>query len=109
MKITRLPRGNAQFPSERDPGDLVVLSNGDAFAWCRGIWTIVGGRFLKPEVREWFLDYLKDGWPTPSEASFDLGEMMALAGANKEDRRWTQLTIDNISKISDIIQSERVS
>ncbi len=109
MKTTRLPRGNAQFPKEKDPGDLVVLSNGDTFTWSKGIWMLLGGRYLKPEVREWMLDYLKSGWPTPSEARFDLGEMLSLAGDREEDCRWTQMAINNISKISDIMQSERVS
>ena len=109
MRTTRLPRGNAQFPTEKDPGDLVVLSNGDAFTWSKGIWMMLGGRFLKEEVREWMLDYLKVGWPTPTEANFDLGQMLDLAGDDSEDRRWTQLAIDNISKISVIMETERVS
>ena len=109
MKVTRLPRGNAQFPTERDPGDIVMLSNGEIFCWSKGVWHMLGGRFLKPEVREWILDYLKDGWPTPSEASFDLGQMLEIAGDSKEDRKWTQMAIDNISRISGIMQTERIS
>ena len=64
MRITRLPRGNAQFPTEKDPGDIVMLSNGDSFVWSKAIWNLIGGRYLKPEVREWMLDYLKEDWPT---------------------------------------------
>jgi len=109
MKITRLPRGNAQFPTEKDPGDIVVLSNGDAFVWSKAIWNLVGGRYLKPEVREWMLDYLKAGWPTPSEAKFDLGEMLSIAGDEKEDRKWTNMAISNIMKVVENLQTERIS
>lgn len=109
MKVTRLPRGNAQFPTEKDPGDIVMLSNGDAFTWSKGIWMLLGGRYLKPEVREWMLDYLKAGWPTPSDAKFDLGEMLNVAGEDPEDRRWTNLAISNIIGIAENLQTERIS
>ncbi len=109
MKVTRLPRGNAQFPTEKDPGDIVVLSNGDAFVWSKAIWNLVGGRYLKPEVREWMLDYLKAGWPTPSEAKFDTGEMINVAGEDPEARRWTNMAIDNIIRIAKNLQTERIS
>ena len=109
MKVTRLLRGNAQFPSEKDPGDIVVLSNGDAFVWSKAIWNLIGGRYLKPEVREWMLDYLKEGWPTPSEAKFDTGEMLVVAGEDPEARRWTNMAIDNIMKVSKNLQTERIS
>ena len=109
MKVTRLPRGNAQFPTEKDPGDIVVLSNGDAFVWSKAIWNLIGGRYLKAEVREWMLDYLKEGWPTPSEAKFDTGEMLVVAGEDPEARRWTNMAIDNIMKIAKNLQTERIS
>ena len=109
MKVTRLPRGNAQFPKEKDPGDLVVLSNGDAFVWSKAMWNIIGGRYLKPEVREWMLDYLKAGWPTPSDAGFDLGEMISVAGEDPEARRWTNMAISNIIKVAENLQTERIS
>lgn len=109
MKLTRLPRGNAQFPEEKDPGDIVVLSNGDAFAWSNRIWRLIGGRYLKPEVRDWMLDYLKGGWPTPSDAKFDLGEMISIAGEDPEDRRWTNMAISNIMELATNLQTERIS
>ena len=109
MKITRLPRGNAQFPKEKDPGDIVVLSNGDSFAWSKQIWRLIGGRYLKPEVKDWMLDYLKEGWPTPSDAKFDLGEMLNVAGEDSEDRRWTNMAISNIIEVDENLQTERIS
>lgn len=109
MKITRLPRGNAQFPTEKDPGDVVMLSNGELFCWCKGAWYMLGGRFLRPEVRDWVLEYLKNGWPTPTEANFDLGQMISIVGDSKEDVKWTQMAIDNMLKISDIMETERIS
>ena len=109
MKITRLPRGNAQFPKERDPGDVVVLANGDIFTWSGGLWAMLGGRFLKPEVREWVLDYLKSGWPTPSDLRFDAGQMLELAGPNAEDRRWTDMVLANLEKYAESLMSERIS
>ena len=109
MKITRLPRGNAQFPGEKDPGDIVVLSNNDIFVWSKGIWMLLGGRFLKDSVRDWLLDYLKDGWPTPSDAKFDLGYMVELAGENSEDRKWTNMALQNTLKLSETLQTERIS
>ena len=109
MKITRLPRGNAQFPTEKDPGDIVVLSNGDSFVWSKAIWNLIGGRYLKPGVREWMLDYLKQGWPTPAEAKFDTGEMLVVAGEDPEARRWTNMAIDNIMKVAKNLQTERIS
>ena len=109
MKIARLPRGNAQFPKEKDPGDIVVLANGDIFTWCRGLWAMLGGRFLKPEVREWVLDYLKTGWPSPDDVRFDSGQMLELAGSDSEDRRWTEMVIGNLEKYSEALMSERIS
>ena len=109
MKITRLPRGNAQFPKERDPGDVVVLANGDIFTWSGGLWAMLGGRFLKSEVREWVLDYLKSGWPTPSDLRFDARQMLELAGPNAEDRRWTDMVVANLEKYAEALMSERIS
>ena len=70
---------------------------------------MLGGRFLRPEVRDWVLEYLKNGWPTPTEANFDLGQMIAIVGDSKEDVKWTQMAINNILKISDIMETERIS
>ena len=108
MKITRLPRGNAQFPKEKDPGDIVVLANGDIFTWSKGIWAMLGGRFLKPEVREWVLDYLKTGWPSPDDIRFDSGQMIKLAGDDSEDRRWTDMVIAKLEKYAEALMSERI-
>lgn len=109
MKITRLPRGNAQFPEEKDPGDLVMLSNGDIFTWCQGMWALVGGRFLKSQSREWVMDYLKGGWPTPREAEFDLPQLLSINGTEKEDRKWAQLMINNLIRYSEQLTHERIS
>lgn len=109
MRVTRLPRGNAQFPTERDPGDVVMLSNGDIFTWCKGMWALVGGRFLKAATREWVLDYLKDGWPTPREAEFDLPQLLSINGTEKEDRKWAQMMVDNLIQYSEALASERIS
>ena len=70
---------------------------------------MLGGRFLRPEVRDWVLEYLKNGWPTPTEADFDLAQMIAIVGDSKEDVKWTQMAINNILKISDIMETERIS
>lgn len=109
MKITRLPRGNAQFPEEKDPGDLVMLSNGDIFTWCQGMWALVGGRFLKPQSREWVMDYLKDGWPTPREAEFDLPQLLSINGDEKEERKWAQLMVNNLIQYAEQLSRERIS
>lgn len=109
MRVTRLPRGNAQFPSEKDPGDIVMLSNGDIFTWCKGMWALLGGRFLKSASREWVLDYLKSGWPTPLEAEFDLPQLLNINGSEKEDRKWAQMMIENLIRYADALTSERIS
>ena len=109
MKISRLPRGNAQFPKEKDPGDIVVLANGDIFTWSGGLWAMIGGRFLKPEVREWVIDYLKHGWPTQSEAEFDLPEMLTLTENSSEDERWIGMVLNNMLKLSGNLESERIA
>lgn len=109
MKITRLPRGNAQFPEEKDPGDLVMLSNGDIFTWCQGMWALIGGRFLKPQSREWVMDYLKDGWPTPREAEFDLPQLLSINGDEKEERKWGQLMVNNLIQYAEQLSRERIS
>lgn len=109
MKITRLPRGNAQFPKERDPGDVVMLSNGDVFTWSGGLWAMLGGRFIKEEVKEWVLSYLKNGWPTLSEAKFDLPEMLTLTKNTEEDERWIRLMLNNMLKLAGSLESEKIS
>lgn len=70
---------------------------------------MLGGRFLRPEVRDWVLEYLKNGWPTPTEAHFDLWQMISIVEDSKKDVKWTQMAIDNMLKISDIIETERTS
>jgi hypothetical protein len=105
MKITRLPRGNAQFPEEKEPGDIVVLYNGDIFTWCRDIWFLIGGRYLKEESREWLIDYLKDRWPSPREAGFDLPQFAKLNGSEKEDIKWSNMAISNVLKYAEMLYS----
>jgi hypothetical protein len=58
MIITRLRGGNAQFPESKEPGDTVVLANGDVFCWDGGIWQLIGGRFVPKALREEFLSYV---------------------------------------------------
>lgn len=103
MKITKLPRGNAQFPEEKEPGDIVVLFNGDMFTWCGGIWCLLGGRYLKEQSREWIVDYLKERWPTPREAKFDLPQLTELNGSDKEDLRWSGMAVANILKYAELL------
>ena len=79
MKITRLRGGNAQFPEEKNPGDVVMLALGDIFCWDGGIWQLIGGRFLPKAMREGFLDYVSTGWPDASSAQFDLPTLLNLS------------------------------
>lgn len=78
MKITQLARGNAQFPTEKDIGDVVILHSGDMFCWDGSIWQLLGGRFLPKKFREAFLDYIRDGFPDPLSAIFDLSLLFDL-------------------------------
>jgi hypothetical protein len=79
MKITKLRGGNAQFPEEKEVGDVVMLALGDIFCWDGGIWQLVGGRFLPAAMRETFLDYVATGWPDPESAQFDLPTLLDLS------------------------------
>jgi hypothetical protein len=79
MNITRLRGGNAQFPEERQVGDVVMLALGDIFCWDGGIWQLLGGRFLPQAMRETFLSYVSTGWPDAASAEFDLPSLLDLS------------------------------
>jgi hypothetical protein len=79
MKITKLRGGNAQFPEEKEIGDVVMLALGDIFCWDGGIWQLVGGRFLPAAMRQVFLDYVASGWPDPDSAKFDIPSLLDLS------------------------------
>ena len=79
MIITRLRGGNAQFPEEKQIGDVVVLSLGDIFCWDGKIWQLVGGRFIPARMRDDFLTYVASGWPDADSARFDLPTMLDLS------------------------------
>ena len=79
MIITRLRGGNAQFPESKEPGDVVVLANGDIFCYDGGIWQLIGGRFLPRAMREGFISYISSGWPDSSSARFDLPSIFDLS------------------------------
>lgn len=83
MILTRLRAGNSQFPESKEPGDVVVLANGDIFCHAGGIWVLVGGRFLPKAMREGFLSYISTGWPDPSSAEFDLPTLFDLSVFSK--------------------------
>lgn len=78
MKITRLRGGNAQFPEDKNIGDVVVLALGDIFCWDGGIWQLVGGRFIPQGMRDLFLSYVSTGWPDEESARFDLPTLLDL-------------------------------
>jgi hypothetical protein len=79
MRITRLRGGNAQFPEEKDIGDVVVLALGDIFCWDGGMWQLVGGRFIPAAMRDDFIIYVSNGWPDASDAYFDLPTLLDLS------------------------------
>lgn len=79
MIITRLRRGNSQFPESKQKGDVVVLANGDLFCYDGSIWQLLGGRFLPKGLREEFLSYVSSGWPDPTSAKFDLPTLLDLS------------------------------
>lgn len=79
MALTRLKRGNSQFPTEKAVEDVVVLANGEIFCWDGEIWQLIGGRFLPKALREAFLSYVSTGWPDPSSAKFDLPTLFDLS------------------------------
>jgi hypothetical protein len=79
MRITRLRGGNAQFPEEKDIGDVVVLALGDIFCWDGGMWQLVGGRFIPAAMRDDFITYVSNGWPDASDARFDLPTLFDLS------------------------------
>lgn len=79
VKITRLPPGNAQFPTDKNPGDIVILALGDIFCWDGCIWRMLGGRFIPKQMREDFLSYIQTGWPDENSAQFDLPTLLDLS------------------------------
>lgn len=78
-KITRLPQGNAQFPGDKQQGDVVVLALGDIFCWDGNFWRMLGGRFIPKQMREDFLSYIQTGWPDEDSAKFDLPSLFDLS------------------------------
>lgn len=76
--LTKLKAGNAQFPEEKDIGDVVVLHNGDIFCWDGGIWQLIGGRYLPKRIRDEFISYVKYGWPDADSAVFDMKTLLDL-------------------------------
>lgn len=79
MIITKLRGGNAQFPEEKQIGDVVMLALGDIFCWDGQIWQLIGGRFLPATMRDDFLVYAASGWPDAQSARFDLPTMLDLS------------------------------
>jgi hypothetical protein len=78
MNITRLRGGNAQFPEDKEIGDVIVLSSMDIFCWDGKLWQLVGGRFLPKGIVETFINYIDSGWPDPQSAQFDLPTLIDL-------------------------------
>jgi hypothetical protein len=79
MNITRLRGGNAQFPEDKNLGDIVIISQGDIFCWDGLMWQLIGGRFIPRGMRELFLTYVKSGWPDTESAKFDLPLLLDLS------------------------------
>jgi hypothetical protein len=79
MIITRLRGGNAQFPEEKQIGDVVLLALGDIFCWDGRIWQLVGGRFIPSGMRDLFMTYVSTGWPDGESARFDLPALLDLS------------------------------
>lgn len=79
MAVTKLRGGNAQFPVDKQIGDVVMLALGDIFCWDGQIWQLVGGRFIPAAMRDEFLTYIASGWPDVDSARFDLPILFDLA------------------------------
>lgn len=79
MRITRLRGGNAQFPEDKEIGDVVLLALGDVFCWDGRIWQLVGGRFIPSGMRDLFMTYVATGWPDGESARFDLPTLLDLS------------------------------
>lgn len=109
MIITRLRKGNSQFPDSKEIGDVVMLANGDIFCYDGGIWQLIGGRFLPKAMREDFLAYVKTGWPDPSSAKFDLRSILDLSVFSNYDAddivpadpKFVERFIDRVIEVSE--------
>lgn len=81
MKITRqrYKKGDGiDFPTLKEPGDVVVTASGEIFCWDSQLWSLIGGRFLPSETTERFLDYIKGGWPDEQSAKFDVPALLKI-------------------------------
>jgi hypothetical protein len=78
MALTRLKKGNSQFPTEKAIGDVVVLALGDMFCWDGGMWQLLGGRFMPKGLRARAMEYFSTGFPDPQSAAFDLPSLLNL-------------------------------
>lgn len=78
MALTRLKKGNSQFPIEKTIGDVAVLAIGDMFCWDGGMWQLLGGRFMPKGLRARAMEYFSTGFPDPQSAAFDLPSLLSL-------------------------------
>lgn len=109
MILTRLNKANSQFPESKEPGDVVIMHNGEIFCYCNDIWILLGGRFLPKTLRETFIQYISTGWPDPSSAKFDIPTMFDLSKFQEygdydlvpTDPKFVKLFTDRVYDISE--------
>lgn len=115
MKVSRLRRGNANFPEKKEPGDVAVLASGDIFCWDGGLWQLIGGRYISDGCREDFISYVSSGWPDSESAKFDLPSLFHLdmfSGGKEDDsipeikkeKTWREKFISRVIQVSEIIE-----
>lgn len=115
MKITKLPRGNSQFPQEKGAGDVVVLSNNELFCYDGSQWRLIGGRFLPSIFVDNFVSYIGSGWPDPQSARFDFDTIFNLGAfgeyygedgeGDKNIQKWLDIFKDRVLETSEKIFS----
>jgi hypothetical protein len=112
MKISRLRRGNANFPEKKEIGDATMLAAGDIFCWDGAIWQLVGGRYISERRREDFLQYISTGWPDPESARFDLPPLFDLDMFSddsdvpefKKEKTWIERFVSRVIEVSETIE-----
>lgn len=81
MKISFARPNHNDLPpsSECELGDLAMLTGGDIFCYMGDHWKMMGGRWVDPNIKQTFLNYIQSGWPDCKTLNWDLETMFDLS------------------------------
>lgn len=81
MKIHFSKSNTQELPGIADCelGDLAMLSGGDVFCFMGDHWKMLGGRWVSPEIKQVFFNYVGSGWPDRKSMEWDIDILFDLS------------------------------